>query len=134
MVAPKKKRRTTIYANIVFSLIALTVLTIAIVCLLINHSVREDMEDMNEANARLTEYANSHPYTQQDIDAAIQEERENLKEQEKNVLLGEMKDRLSSGDSAYALFRDIFPEDLVVYVDNSYVFQKRRRDRRDNIR
>ncbi len=122
MANGKRKRQSALYANIIFSLIALTALGITIVCLLINHSIREDLENANETNRSLSEYADSHIYTQSDMDAAVSSVREELKEEEKNLLLTEMRDRLSSGDSAYALFRDIFPDDLIVYVNNAYVF------------
>lgn len=122
MSNPKRKRKSALYANIIFSLIALTSLGITIVCLLINHSIREDLENSNEVNRSLSDYADTHIYTQSDLDSAVTSAKEEFKEEEKNMLLSEMKDRLSSGDSAYALFRDIFPDDLIVYVDNSYVF------------
>ena len=122
MASNKRKRKTSLYSNIIFSLIALTSLMIAIVCLLINRSVRDDLESVNETNEMLGEYADTHPYTQDDLDKAISDAKAQYEEQEKDALLAEMKDRLSSGDSAYVLFRDIFPDDLIVYANNEYIF------------
>ncbi|MCR4787831.1 MAG: glycoside hydrolase family 25 protein [Lachnospiraceae bacterium] len=116
------KRKSSLYSNIIFSLIALTSLSIAIVCLLLNHSIREDLESANETNQMLSDYADAHPFTQADIDNAVTEAKNEFAVHEKDALLDEMKDRLSSGDSAYALFRDIFPDDLIVYVNNGYIF------------
>ena len=118
----KKRKRTSIYANILFSIIALVSLTITIVVLLINYSVKNKLEQSEAKVNELTERTNQYIYTQADLDGKVLEAREEGNNEEKEFLLDEIKQRLSEGDSTYELVRSLFPNDLVVMAESRYIF------------
>lgn len=118
----KKRKRTSLYANIIFSIIALVSLTITIVVLLVNYSVKNQLEKANADLQTLENRSNQYIYTQADLDGAVLQAKEEGNAEEKNLLLDNIKQRLSNGDSAYELVRSLFPENLIVMADSRYIF------------
>ena len=119
----KKKKKTALYSNIIFSLIALVSLTAVIIMLLLNYSSKKKLEDAQNEISDLKNYNSQFIYTQDDLDNAVSQAEESAEENGMMTLINSMRDRLSGGDSAYNLFRDIFADDLIVYdSDEGYIF------------
>lgn len=118
----RKKKRTSLYANIIFSIIALVSLTITIVVLLVNYSVKNQLEKATSDNAVLKEHSLQYIYTQADLDGAVLKANEDGNKEEKKLLLEDIKRRLSNGDSVYEIVRGLYPDDLVVLAESKYIF------------
>lgn len=118
----KRKQRNSLFANIVFCVIALTALTGCILLLLQNYVLKnkskETMAMLKEAEARQADFV----YTQADVNAFKEEAAAQAKQQERNDFLSALKSKMSKGGTTAAMLRDFFPEDIVVYADGEYNF------------
>ncbi len=115
----KRKQMRSLISNIIFCLIALTALMGCIVLVLQNHSLQNESR---EVMGRLEEHELEYIYTQEDLNAYLAENSIREKEAERNSILGEIKQRMSSGESTVSLLRSFFPEEVVVYADGGYSF------------
>lgn len=118
----KRKQRNSLFANIIFCVIALTALTGCIVLLLQNYVLKnkskETMARLKEAEARQADFV----YTEADLNAYKEEAVAEARQQERNDFLSELKSKMSKGGTTAAMLRDFFPEDVVVYADGEYNF------------
>lgn len=118
-----KKRKTALYSNIVFALITLISLTITIVVLILNYSLKNQMDKLMNTNNDLKIEASKFLYTQDDYDEACLKVANEAFIKGHDELVSEMRERLIDGDSAYGMFRDIFTDDLIVYDSKEgYIF------------
>lgn len=115
----RRKQQRSLISNIIFCLIALTALTGCIVLVLQNYSLQNEGR---EVMSRLEEHELEYIYTQEDLDAYLAENSLREREDERNAFLGEIKQRISDGESTVSLLRSFFPEDIVVYADGGYFF------------
>lgn len=118
----KKRKRTSLFANIIFSLIALVSLTVTIIVLLVNYSIKDKLEISTSKIDELEEKSKQYIYTQADLDGAVLKAQEESNTEEKDLLLQGIKQRLSDGDSAYEMIRGLFPDDLIVQAEGRYIF------------
>lgn len=118
----KKKQRTSLAVSIIFSLIALFALTVAIVVLLFNYSLKNQIEQLNSEKADLIAYNNEHPYSQEDLDNQFEVLKEQYAKDERQELLNEIKDVVSNGNSSYYLMRSLFPNDVVLMAETGFDF------------
>jgi len=118
----KKKQQKALFTNIIFSLIALLALTVSIVFLLFNYSLKSRISEVEEANAKLNDYAKNYIYTQEDVDRITEEIKSEVNESEKKELLSEIKEIMDNGYSAYYLLRNLYPDEVVVLSDNKYSY------------
>ena len=122
MASNRKRQQSALISNIIFSIITLFSLTVSIVLLLMNYSMRSKMSMVQKENKELSDYANTHVYTQEDIDKREEIVREEENNNERNVLLSEIKDTMDNGYSAYYLLRSLFPDDVVILSESGYDF------------
>lgn len=118
----RRKQQISLLTNIVFCIIALAALTGCIIFLLQNYALRnESVETMGRVR-ELEEITQEYIYSQADLDAYTQEAAETARNSEKTALLGELRQRMSDGESTVSILRDYYPENVVVYSDNQYFF------------
>ncbi len=122
MTVKKKKRHSGLVANIVFSLIAVTSLAGLVVVLLTNISTNDKLKEYRAKAEELSEYKNTHLYTEQDMQAQAERIREEENTKERNMLLDEIRETMNNGYSSYYLLRSLFPDDVVVMSDEGYDF------------
>lgn len=122
MTTRKRRRRSGLLANIVFSIITVVSLTVLIVVLLTNIKMKEDINIYKSKTDELNEYKSTHLYTEEDIQKQAEKIREEENLKEKNLLLEEIKETMDNGYSAYYLLRSLFPNDVVVFSDDGYNF------------
>ncbi|GFI16863.1 MAG: glycoside hydrolase [Lachnospiraceae bacterium] len=118
----RRKQKISLITNIIFSLITLSALTGCIILLLQNYSLRNRSQ---EAMSRIEEFESireEFKYSQADLDSYIQEAAAAGSTAGKEEVLGELKQRILGGESTVAVFRSLFPEDVVVYADGGYHF------------
>lgn len=118
----RRKQQSSIIVNIIFAIITLFALTVGIAVLLINYSLQSKMSVSEKQNEELKSYAETHPYTQEDMDELEQQVRVEEGEKQRSALLQKIKDTMSKGNSAYYLLRDIFPNDVVVQSQSGFSF------------
>ena len=118
----RKRQRVNLLTNIVFSLVALTALTGCIGLLLQNYTLRnETRETMGRLN-ELEDYSSEHIYTQAELDTYVQGAAVTASETERESILGELKAKVTDGESTVSILRDFYPDDIVVYADGTYFF------------
>ena len=118
----KRRKQISLITNIISCIITLAALTGCIVLVLQNYSLKNQKL---EAAARIEEYESftaEHIYTQADINAFREEAAADAKEEQKNEILTDMKQRMATGGSTAQMLRDYFPNDVVVYSDGQYNF------------
>ncbi|MCM1134854.1 MAG: glycoside hydrolase family 25 protein [Clostridium sp.] len=118
----RRRQRINLITNIAFSLVALTALTGCIALLLQNYVLKnESRETMGRLN-ELEDYSSEHIYTREELDAYVQGAAVTAKEAEREAFLGELKSKISGGESTVSILREFYPDDIVVYADNNYFF------------
>lgn len=118
----RRRKQISLITNIISCIITLTALTGCIVLVLQNYSLKNQSM---AASARIEEYEDftaEHVYTKADVEAFKQEAAAEAKEEERNDLLIDIKQRMATGGTTAQLLRDYFPEDVVVYSDGQYNF------------
>ncbi len=118
----RRRRRTSLWTNIVFCIITLVALTGCIILLLQNYSLKSKGEEVMAQLEEVEAERESYIYTQADLDAFSQEAAADAQEEEKEAILSDIQKRMSSGESVAAMLRDYYPEDVVVYADGQYNF------------
>lgn len=118
----KKKQKSALISNIIFSIITIISLTLAIAFLLINYSLKDRLDYANEENEKLNQYAKTHPFTEEDLVNIKEQAKLENEEAEKQKLLEDIKDIMDNGYSAYYLMRYLFPEDVVILADGGFNF------------
>lgn len=118
----RRKQQINLITNIIFSLITLTALTGCIMLVLQNYSLRNESREVISRLQEFEDMSEEYIYTQSDLDFNVQEAVTAAEEAEKAAVLGELKQMLSDGESAVAVLRTLFPEDVVVYADGGYFF------------
>ena len=118
----RRKQQISLLTNIVFCIIALAALTGCIFFLLQNYALKnESVETMGRVR-ELEEIAQEYIYSQSDLDAYTQEAAQTARTSEKAAVLGELRSRMSQGESTVSILRDFYPENVVVYSDSQYFF------------
>lgn len=118
----KRKQRTSLVANIIFCLITLVSLTACLVLVLQNYTLKNDEV---QAMAQLAEYekqSQSYRYTQSDLNSYAERTAADAREEERFLVIEELKQGIIDAESATDAFRKFFPEDVVVYADGGYHF------------
>lgn len=118
----RRKQQISLITNIIFSLVTLTALTGCIVLVLQNYRLRNESQETMGRLQEMEEIQEQYIYTQTDLDAYTREAVAQAEENEKRMLLGELKQRLSAKESAVSVLRTLYPEDVVVYADGGYSF------------
>lgn len=118
----QKKQIKYLISNIIFSAIALAALTICVVFILINYSLRNQISLSEKVKSELEEYNATHIYTQEDMDTQELRIREEENDKEKKLLLDDIKEIVENGYSPYYLFRELYPNDVVVMTNDGYTF------------
>ncbi len=121
-MSKRKKYRASLFANILFSIICLISLTVTIVVLILNFTLKNEITKTKDENANLTEYKDTHPYTESDLTKAYEDAVSQDNQTEKESFRLGLRDMLNNGGNVYEIFRSIFPEDLIVASDGRYVF------------
>lgn len=119
---PKKRQRSSLAISIFFSLLALIAITVCIVILLFNYSLKNQIEQLNDEKAALIQYNNEHPFSQEDLDAQAAILIEQYDKDEREELLNEIKDVVSNGYSSYYLMRSLYPNDVVLMAETGFDF------------
>ncbi len=118
----RRKQQLNLITNIIFSLITLTALTGCIILLLQNYSLQNESK---EVISRLEEYENQQKesiYTQEELETYADTAAQEALKQGRDEVLADLKTSVSGGSSAIEAFRQLFPEDVVVYADGGYNF------------
>ena len=118
----RRRQQVNLITNIIFCLITLTALTGCIILVLQNYGLKNKSQ---EAMARIEEYEareEEYIYTQEDLENYAKEAAAVEGEVQKEMLLNELKQKMSSGESTSEMLRTFFPEDVVVYSDGKYHF------------
>lgn len=118
----KRTQQVGLITNIIFCLITLSALTGCIFLLLQNYTMRNESVEAMGRIEELEGVASEYIYSQADLDAHMQEAAQEAAQQEKNALLGGMKQKILEGESTVSVFRELFTEDVVVYADGKYHF------------
>ncbi len=118
----RRKQQASLLTNIVFCLITLVVLTGCIFLLLQNYSLKSETRETMGRVQELEELSQKYIYSQADMDAYLSEASTLARQEEKEALLGELKQKMTAGESTVSVLRGLFPEDVVVYADNGYSF------------
>lgn len=118
----RRKQQVSLWTNIIFCIVALAALTGCIVFLLQNYALKnesvETMGRVRELEAITQEYI----YSQADLDTYTQEAAQTARNSEKAAFLGELRQRMTDGESTVSILRDFYPENVVVYSDSQYFF------------
>lgn len=105
----RRKQQISLLTNIVFCIIALAALTGCIFFLLQNYALKnESVETMGRVR-ELEEIAQEYIYSQSDLDAYTQEAAQTARTSEKAAVLGELRSRMSQGESTVSILRDFYP-------------------------
>lgn len=125
----KKKRRrsenSTLIGSIILCLVTLASITICLIMVFKCRAVQmENTVVMNELEAiRMDE---EMTYTQGEVDAlianAVETAKEETSQQVSDEFLGELKEKMSSGESTTEMLRYFFPEEIVVADAGQYFF------------
>lgn len=118
----RKKHRASLITNMVFCLIALAALTVCLVLVLQNYTLKNEEA---QAMARLEEYEQqrqTYRYTQSDLSAYAQRSAQDARVEERALVMEELKQGILDAESATDALRKFFPEDVVVYADGEYHF------------
>ena len=118
----KKKNNNSLITNILFSIIALFAVTVSIIFLLLNYSLKSEIQSIKDENDFLLQYKDNHPYSEDDISVIKEEVKKEQSDEEKQILLSQIKDIMNNGYSAYYLMRNLYPDDVVVMADSKYLF------------
>ncbi len=118
----KKRRSSGLGANILFSLIALISLTACIVVMLYNFTMKGTLDQAEAENAQLRAYQDTHPYSEEDLEARVEEAGRTADEAARKEILDDIMQHMSDGNSAYSLLQRLYPEDVVVMADGGYRF------------
>lgn len=118
----RRKQQISLITNIIFCLITLTALTGCIVLVLRNYGLSHEAK---EAVSQLTAYEErdaKYVYTQADLELRAKEATEEGKEAGKQIVLNELKGKMSGGEGTADMLRSFYPEDVVVFSDGKYSF------------
>lgn len=118
----RRKQQISLLTNIIFCIIALAALTGCIIFLLQNYALRNESVETMGRIRELEELTEEFIYSQADMDAYTQEAATMARNSEKASLLGELRQRMSDGESTVSILRDFYPENVVVYSDSQYFF------------
>ena len=118
----RRKQQVGLITNIIFCIITLTALTGCIILLLQNYGLKNKSQ---QAMAQIEEYEEreaKYIYTQSDLEAYSQEMAAKEGEIQRDIILNDLKQKMSNGESTSQMLRDFFPEDVVVHSDGVYHF------------
>lgn len=118
----RRKQRISLMTNIVFCVITLFALTGCMILLLQNYSLKSKGQEAMARLETMESERETYIYSQADLDAHIREAVDELKGEEREKILADMKGRMGSGDSVAEMLREYYTEDVVVYADGQYNF------------
>lgn len=121
-MAKRRKNKTGLISNIIFSVIALIALTLCIVLLLLNYSMKNEMDSVKAENEELSEYSSTHIYTEDELVMKLSDAKKAASEEEKDKILDGIRDRMENGYTAFGLLKELFTDEVVVPADEGYAF------------
>lgn len=118
----KRKQRTSLLTNIVFCVMTLAALTACLLLVLQNYTLKNEGA---QVVAQFEEYEQQHQnylYTQLDLSSYADRAAAQARDEERSLVMEELKQGILDADSATDAFRKFFPNDVVVYADSAYHF------------
>jgi len=122
MKKTRKKSKSALISNIIFSLITLASLVLSMVLLWTSYGIKKTNETLVSENDELREYTKEHTYTYEDVERKATEVKSEENGRERAELLDDIKLVMSEGNSAYYLLRYLYPEDVVLTASSGFEF------------
>lgn len=117
----RRSEKGILIGSIILCLITLTAVSVCMVMLVRYRSIQmENTAVLNEMDSLRLEQEAS--YTQGEVEALLQQAREETQEDTKSGLLEQIKEFMTSGQSTSDMLRSLFPDQIVVADAGSYYF------------
>ena len=82
----------------------------------------KEFEKENSSGEVTVEVMSDAVYTQEEVDKMVTEAMNNMKPEDDSLVLKTLQDRLVEGDGTMSIFRDLYPEHIVMLDSGQYYF------------